>query len=253
MTSYWADVSEFQVPVDDSYPYRMIAVRSNDGTYRDHNWTANIEWCRRAADVGRIDCFIAYCVYRENWQETLDTFAVQVGTPHPKMVAMVDVESWDGQIVADQSASANALVAGLARLLGEPRRVIGYGNVADLTALWPGAPAGLRLVVAAYSSVDPAHPGQIAWQYTDGTGHGSGPQGAPPFGACDMNTSALSTAEVATELGVGDRRPTAPAPIAMPPETPKPAPAILPVRASRLRAVRDATVPWLRAPRHHDR
>ena len=30
----YADVSEWQRPVDDSYPYRVIAIRSNDGTYR---------------------------------------------------------------------------------------------------------------------------------------------------------------------------------------------------------------------------
>jgi hypothetical protein len=31
--SLFADVSEFQVPVDDSYPYQIFSFRSNDGTY----------------------------------------------------------------------------------------------------------------------------------------------------------------------------------------------------------------------------
>jgi hypothetical protein len=33
----FADVSEFQVPVNDSYPYRVLSVRVCDGTYQDHN------------------------------------------------------------------------------------------------------------------------------------------------------------------------------------------------------------------------
>ena len=40
----FADVSEFQVPVNDSYPYRVLSIRVCDGTYRDHNFAANYAW-----------------------------------------------------------------------------------------------------------------------------------------------------------------------------------------------------------------
>lgn len=200
--NYWADVSEWQVGVDDTYPYRMLTIRSNDGTYRDRRWGVNHPWCRRAADDGRLDCFLVYFVYRPNWQQTLDTFISQVGTPHPRMIAMVDVESWSGQIGGDQSAGINAMVEGARAFLGDPRRVVGYGNAGDLDALWPVKPPGIRLIVARYAAAPPAYPGQIGWQYTDGTGYGPGPQGAPPFGNCDMNTSELTTADFAAACGV---------------------------------------------------
>ena len=52
----YADVSEWQVGVNDSYPYRVLCIRSNDGTHRDRRWVNNYGWClpqrrQRAADV----------------------------------------------------------------------------------------------------------------------------------------------------------------------------------------------------------
>jgi hypothetical protein len=31
----FADISEWQPVLDDSYPYTWLSIRSNDGTYRD--------------------------------------------------------------------------------------------------------------------------------------------------------------------------------------------------------------------------
>ena len=98
----YADVSEWQVGVDDSYPYRVLCIRSNDGTHRDREWINNYGWCLRNAATGRLTFFIVYFVWRKNWQQTVDTFKDQVRAPHPKMSVMLDVESWDGQIRGDR-------------------------------------------------------------------------------------------------------------------------------------------------------
>jgi hypothetical protein len=106
-----------------------------------------------------------------------------VGTPpHPKVVAMIDVESWGGQIQGNQSDAINRLHARLAGWLGDPRRVIGYGNRGDLVSLWPTRPPGVALVVAAYGGPIPTYPGMIAHQHGDDVV-------CDPFGPCDGNTA----------------------------------------------------------------
>gem|GEM_PF-2557442 len=199
----YADVSEWQGGVDDSYPYRVLCIRSNDGTYRDHRWSHNYDWCRRNTDSGRLTFFIAYFVWRPNWEQTVDTFKAMVGTPHPRMAAMLDVESWGGQIRGDRSLAINATYEAVGEYLGSTRKVIGYGNVGDLNNLWPHKPPGIRLVVAAYGH-NPPYPGKVAHQYTDGSGYGGGlPEGAPPFGRCDMNSAdGLSPEQFANACGI---------------------------------------------------
>nr|WP_090343713.1 hypothetical protein [Mycolicibacterium malmesburyense]CRL74893.1 hypothetical protein CPGR_03319 [Mycolicibacterium malmesburyense] len=202
----YADVSEWQVGADDSYPYPVLCIRSNDGTYRDHRWRNNYDWCRRSADSGRLTFFIVYFVWRPNWRQTVDTFRGQVGTPHPRMAVMLDVESWGGQIRGDRSAEINATHREVGNFVGSASRVIGYGNVADLNNLWPHKPPGLRLVVAAYGR-NPPYPGKVAHQYTAGSGYGGGlPEGAPPFGNCDMNSAdGLAPDVFADACGIKDR------------------------------------------------
>lgn len=186
----FADVSYYQSPVDDSYQYPVLSIRSNDGTYRDTAFAGNHAWCKRSVDSGKLEFFIVYLVYRSNWQQTLDTLKAQVGTPHSRMVVMVDVESWQGRITGDHSANINALCAGIGDWLGNRARVIGYGNVSDLNSLWRTKPAGMRLVVAGYGGKPPSnYPGFIAHQYTNGEGYGGLPQGAGPWRKCDMNAA----------------------------------------------------------------
>ena len=199
----YCDVSEWQVPVDDSYPYRVLAIRSNDGTYRDKKWASNYRWVKKATDEGRLAFFIVYFVWRENWVETVNTLKDQIGTPHPKMAIMMDVESWGGQITGNQSQGINNAYWSIANWLGDPRRIIGYGNISDLNNLWPIKPAGIRLTVAAYGT-NPDYPGKISHQYTDGQGYGGGlPEGAPPFGNCDVNSAdGLSPEQFAQALGI---------------------------------------------------
>ncbi len=213
----FADVFEFQVPVDDSYPYRVLSIRVCDGTYRDHNFARNYAWMRTALDDGRLTFGIVYTYVRPaTWQSNADTvkamFAANGGL-HPRVALMLDVES-GGNPGGDQSDPINRLYWNLAEWCGSPARIIGYGNVGDLNRLWPTKPAGIRLIVASYGA-NPPYPGKVAHQYTDGQGYGGGlPEGCPPFGRCDMNSAdGLTPQQFASACGIApDRgRPAPPA------------------------------------------
>jgi hypothetical protein len=197
----FADVSEFQVPVDDSYPYPFLSIRSNDGTHRDSNFWDNYQWCCAAADSGRITGFIVYYYWRPGGTG-LTTHRTMVGTPHPKMATMIDLES-GGNPGGDQSNQLNDEYASLASWLGNPARVCAYANRSDYDNMWRDPPAELRWVGAGYGR-NPNLPMQFAHQYTDGQGYGNGlPEGAPPFGPCDMNSAdGLGPQELAALLGL---------------------------------------------------
>ncbi|WP_238534948.1 hypothetical protein [Gordonia polyisoprenivorans] len=72
----FADISEWQPVIDDSYPYRWLSIRSNDGTYRDRHFAENWRIARSWLDSGRLRGLIVYCVYRANWREV-------PATPYP--------------------------------------------------------------------------------------------------------------------------------------------------------------------------
>lgn len=208
----WADVSSWQPVVDDSYPYQVLAIRSNDGTFIDPNFTRNYAWGLNALASGKLAVLIVYFVYRQNWQTTVNTHTAMLGSSHRGVVSMIDVESWGDEIVGDQSEAINSCVSACADFHRDPRRVIGYGNVGDLNALWPSKPPGLRLVVAGYGS-NPDYPGKLAHQYADD-------HPTPPFGACDINSAdGYTLAALCDALGLSGGQPPAP---------PSPAPAGFP-------------------------
>jgi peptidoglycan hydrolase-like protein with peptidoglycan-binding domain len=190
----WCDISQFQTVVNDSYPYRWLAIRSNDGDYKDPHLRANLAWCVKRANAGKLDGFIVYYVY-EPGEDSVATLKAQVGTPHPLMAVMIDVESWGGRITGDHSAAINAERAAIANWLGSSARVIGYGNRGDLLNLWPSR-GNTRLVYANYVS-NPGFPGAFAHQYAD---NGN----VPPFGKpVDMNSAdGLSSTQVQALLGL---------------------------------------------------
>ena len=202
----FADVSYFQVPVDDSYPYPILSIRSNDGTFRDPRFAQNYAWVRRSLDSGRLRVGIVYCYVRPNWLETANTLRDMIdssGGLHPRVVLMLDVES-GGNPPGDGSDWINRTYANLVEYTGgNARRVIGYANAADFFGLWRTRPPGLQVIGAGYGS-NPNLPGQIAHQYTDGSGYGGGlPEGAPPFGNCDMNSAdGLSADQFAARCGI---------------------------------------------------
>lgn len=200
----WSDVSEFNPLVNSQYNLRALAIRSNDGTYKDDHFANNLAWCKHACDTGRMDFFIVYLVYEPNWRQTFETFKKMVGKPHPKMAVMIDMESWSGKIRGDQSPEANALRDEVARWLmleGKRRRkraykaVLGYGNMGDLTALWPKRGKNMWLVVADYTE-KPVFPGMLAHQFAND-------HIQPPFGKSDINSAdGMAPLEVAAALGL---------------------------------------------------
>ena len=201
----FADVSEWQRLVDDSYPYQVLSIRVSDGTYRDHNFAANYAWMRRALDSGRLVFGIVYTYCRPNWPANATTVRAMIdanGGLHPRIALMLDVEQ-GGNPRGDGSDWINLLYRNLADYAGDRARIIGYGNVGDLNSMWRTKPSGIRLIVAAYGS-NPDYPGKVAHQYTDGSGFGFGlPQGAPPFGNCDMNSAdGLTPVQFAAACGV---------------------------------------------------
>jgi len=198
----WADISEFQIQVSDSYPYNFICIRSNDGNHIDKNIQANLAWCKSRRASGKLWGFIVYYFYRPGIDGAKNLIA-QVGTPDPRMVAMIDVESAGGQVSGNQSAAINAQFNELSSWLGDPRRVIGYGNASDLGTLWPAKPSGIRLVIAAYGS-KPSYQGMFGHQYTD-----RGP--CVPFGTCDMNSAdGMSQQDLMNMFGFSGSAPVTP-------------------------------------------
>jgi hypothetical protein len=215
----FADVSEHQPPLDESYPYPWLSIRSNDGTYRDHNFRENWDTARRMLDSGKLVGLIVYAVVRPNWEDSLAVHLDMQGENRPDVVSMADAESWSGQIVGDHSHEFNSWVWGVSdwrggAIDGRPRRAIGYLNPND-HSIWPDRPP-IGFVVPSYGAaprfdlpgVDLSDLQQqmFAHQYTDGQGYGGGlPEGAPPFGNCDMNAAnGFSPEELAAHLGVGD-------------------------------------------------
>lgn len=181
MDTIWSDTSEFQHGADNSYPHSLYAFRSHDGAHNDNQFMHNITWANAAVEDGRLWGYIVYYFYRPGF-EGAASLKHRIGPhPSPRMVAMIDVESAGGQVHGNQSEQINSEFHELAAWLGSPRRVIGYGNVTDLNALWPHKPAGARLIVAAYGS-NPGYPGKFAHQFTD---HAN----TPPFGPSDLNSA----------------------------------------------------------------
>jgi hypothetical protein len=192
----FADVSEYQVPVDNRYPYKFLSIRSNDGTYRDRHFAQNYTWAKNALANGRLTGLIVYFVWRTNWQDAVSTHTSMCGgRPHPKQVTMIDVESWGGRIKGDQSTGLNAARAALVKWYsGDKRRVIGYGNSGDLVSLWPKR-GDIGIVLASYGA-NPSFPGKLAHQFADN-------YSTPPFGPCDINSAdGRSPLQFATQLGI---------------------------------------------------
>ncbi|WP_280383376.1 hypothetical protein [Nocardia wallacei] len=195
----FADVSEWQPPLDDSYPYPWVSIRSNDGTYRDRNFAANWDTVRGWLDSGRLRGAIVYAVWRPNWDDTLATHIDMQGENRPDVVTMIDVEGW-GTYTNDYSDSINRLIWGAGdwrgpHIDGRPRRTIGYYNPNADPALWTDRPP-IGFVVPSYGSFPYFPPGTedvanqlIAHQYTDGQGYGGGlPEGYDGV-CCDMNAA----------------------------------------------------------------
>src|SRR6516162_7882661 len=193
VNTLWSDISEFQVPADNSYPYNFLGFRSNDGRYEDHHFTQNIAWARAAIHSGKLWGFMVYYLYRPGF-DGAKLLMSRVGKPDSRMVAMVDVESVNGQVSGNQSDAINEQFNELAHWLGNASRVVGYGNTFDLNALWPQKPPGVKIIVAAYGS-NPSYPGKYAHQYMNNAK-------TKPFGPSDLNSAdGMSVADLEKMYG----------------------------------------------------
>jgi hypothetical protein len=215
----WSDISEFQTPATDAYPYQILTIRSNDGSYLDKHFVQNLAWCKSRVASGKLVGYIVYYFYRPG----VDGAAIlrtRVGPPDPRMSVMVDMEGAGGQVSGDQSAHANQQVAELiAWMGGNAKRVIGYGNVSDLNSLWPSKPhPNFQLIIAAYGS-NPGYPNKFAHQFSDNAN-------TAPFGPSDLNSAdGLDLATVEGVLGWTGAPTPAPPP---PPAPPHPSPTGIP-------------------------
>lgn len=204
MPTYWADVSQFQRVVDNTYPHRVFSFRTNSGGVKDTHADANLTWALKALDDGRLDIVIPYYFFRPGaancdlWRDIV----TRSGKIDPRIVCMVDVESGNGSSqgaipIRDHSAEINDEIARVRGWLGGAR-TIGYYNPKADPALWKSRP-DVPLVVPHYTgtpgnSYD--YPGRFSHQYSDKVA-------CPPFGPCDANWTALSIPELKTLFGIG--------------------------------------------------
>lgn len=198
MGTFWADVSQYQRVVDDSYPHRVFSFRTNSGDKLDTNAAVNLAWGLRALADGRIDVLIPYYFFRpaqancDLWREVVS----RSGSIHPRIVCMVDVEGANGSVRGDNSAEINDEVQRVQGWLGGSR-VIGYLNPNADPGLWRSRP-NIPLVVPHYNGTPGQSydfPNRFAHQYSDGVP-------CAPFGACDANYTALSIPELLTLFGI---------------------------------------------------
>lgn len=203
---YYADVSQYQVHVDDSYPHQILCLRSNSGDKLDEKFTENY---RRALDLvrrGKLKAIIVYYFFRPG-QANCDLWKASVtvdGKIPESVVCMVDVEGAPDKhgnrtITGNHSAEINDEVQRVRGWLGDAKRVIGYHNRKADPDLWITKPAGgIRMVVPWYNNnpgQSPEYEGLIAHQYTD-----KGP--CKPFGTCDMNFANLRMSQFLEQIGL---------------------------------------------------
>ena len=191
----WADVSRWQVPVDDAYPHPFFAFKASDGSEVDPNCAANLAWAKANAG-GQLVGFAGYHVYRVG-EDNLGGAKRALGSPHPLMTIMLDVEDWEGEITTDQSGPLNALREQLIDWLGGSRaRVFGYANTGNgnMQTLWPDH-GDTKFIIPNYSGT-PSHADMIGHQYADDVA-------CAPFGPCCADISyGYTPAQWATALGL---------------------------------------------------
>lgn len=199
-----------------------VSFRVCDGNYADQNFKANTAFTiQNDKDIiGKIN-YLVYppSVNDATWHQTLVTFfdatKYQDHKYLRKMVAMIDVESWNHRWTTDKSGELNTMynalwtwlhslrpkwqreTFGIRRFFqrADKRRVIGYGNAGDLDTLWRHKPKGMRIVLANYSSNTP-YPGEIIHQY-------SSHYDIPGLGFVDVNSAdGLSPRQLARKLGL---------------------------------------------------
>jgi hypothetical protein len=198
------DVSEFQVPLDESFTRDFVIFRVTFGAhYLDPHFAANRKAAHELYHEGRLAGALLYVVYTDDpvkaqYEAAWDA----IGATIPRWLTgiMIDVETWRGQsyeLSGDHSHRINRLYGMHAHRLGSWHSVIAYGNAGDLEELYPGRDPRCRVIVANYGSRLAYRNvrGAIGQQYTDGQKKWPVPKidgtrlprASAPFGHCDHN------------------------------------------------------------------
>jgi hypothetical protein len=204
------DLSEWNPDLHKGYKFPFVAIRSNDGTYRDHHFSANHNFAHWGIGSGNLAFYGTYFMYHPNWRQTISTFFDMVGRYNqPFMYVTVDLERGLGGMPvgnhqADITACREWLITRLngfrqhpgANLESDRRRVCYYGNAGDLETLIPNR-GDANIILADYSG-NPHFPNEVMHQFTD---HYDA--SAMGLGQCDLNSADNTTVDdLAKKLGV---------------------------------------------------
>lgn len=174
----YADVSQYQSPVNHEYPHPFLMFRANNGSDVDGNFRANYEAaCAMVNDPGHpLRAFGVYSFWRPNEDTFGGLNAALEGTElHPKATVMVDVESGrgsqKGEVRGDQSDGVRGFLEAVRGKYGGRRMLLGYYNRRADPDLWQNRPTDIRYVVPDYSAQrgSPRYPydGWLIHQFTD--------------------------------------------------------------------------------------
>lgn len=204
----YVDVSQWQVPVNAAYPNPFFMFRANNGNDVDRNAKDNLGWSVSLVnDPDHVmRGFGVYTFWRPG-EDNFGTLQKVIGTPHPRMIVMIDVESAEGStkgtVSGDQSAGVNAFVKKVQDWIGAPKVHLGYINQNINGRLWLTKPNDIRYVIPDYSA--PKGKPRVTvdnWrihQYTQ-TGR-CAPWGDAPI---DLNYYAGTASEFMVEFGIED-------------------------------------------------
>jgi len=206
--TFYADISQFQVVVDGTYPYPVLGFRADNGSRTDSNAAANWRYCE--AHPTHIRVAIPYVVFKPGQSAAIMARLKNLfgNDCPPNIVPEIDMESGSGFAgPGNHSSEANALAAQLAAWTGNQKRVQGYANSPDWSGSWPTTPSWMKKRLAYYSS-NPTPPGYYARQYFGALPYPS-PAGYPrtcaPFGSyVDMNVTPRTITQIEADYGIGD-------------------------------------------------
>lgn len=199
----WADISEYQTPVNSLYPYQQLTIRLDTGGRLDkHAQTNHTAWLK----LKRTGFLSGYMVFIPGQSAAiLKRVQGAFGKQLEGIAPMVDVEAGKGFAgPGNHSAEANDFVNELDSATGNIAREIGYANSPDWGSCWPSRGHLQHRVVADYSAT--MQPGYWAQQYYGGLNYPT-PTGFPracaPFGSwVDMNAAASATDTLLDDLGL---------------------------------------------------
>lgn len=202
---FYADISEFQRPVNSHYPYPMLAFRADSGWRLDNNARLNKAYVDAHPD--HILVAPIYNVFIPGQTGAIlkrlkGLFGSECPPPYCPMTDMEQGAGFAGP--GNHSSEVNDFVAELAAWSSQARQ-IGYANAPDWSANWPSRPSWMKRSIALYSS-GPTPAGYYARQYYGALPYAV-PAGYPtacaPFGSyVDMNVVPRSTGTIRDDFGL---------------------------------------------------